>query len=198
MSETDSFREVPRDILELCKPSLLDICSPDDQIEKYFEQEQQGNICIPNWETIAIMVMDEYLGYHSCDDTLLKGDRFQDDEGRKYPCLNLLSRKVKAKVLQENQGRLSRVKVKETPPRKLDEDVPFILITRNFAFNFLCSLVGPNVIINSGVAPSTCTGLLSTPIITLSTGVSSGHPSCSQHTSLMTLEVASVSTCVRA
>ena len=121
MSEAGSFREVPREILELCKPSFLDICSPDDQIERCAELEQQGNISVPNWETIAMMVMDEDLGYHSCDDTLLNEDRLQDDESRKYPCLNLHSRKIKAKMLQENQTKLTQMKVKETPPRRFEE-----------------------------------------------------------------------------
>ena len=65
--------------------------------QRYVEHEQQGDICVPNWETIAIMVMDEDLGYHSCDDTLLNGDRLQDGESRKYPCLKLHSRKLKSK-----------------------------------------------------------------------------------------------------
>ena len=48
MSGADSFREVPREILELCKPSFLDICSPNDQIERYAELEQQGNNSVPD------------------------------------------------------------------------------------------------------------------------------------------------------
>ena len=66
------------------------------------------------------MVMDEDLGYHSCDYSLLNGYRLQSEESRRYPCLNLHSRKIKAKMLQGNQ-KLVHAEVKEIPPRKLEE-----------------------------------------------------------------------------
>ena len=67
------------------------------------------------------MVMDEDLVYRSCDDTLLNGYRLQSEESRKYPCLNLHSRKIKAKMLQGNQE-LAREEVEDISPRKLEEE----------------------------------------------------------------------------
>ena len=48
-------------------------------------------------------------------------DRLPDEESRKYPCLNLHSMKIKAKVLQENHRRLPHTKVRDIPHRKFEE-----------------------------------------------------------------------------